>query len=461
MNHNNNTYHGRSSTPPQTTELCNLLNCFLSHPIYNDSTLLLNDNSQKKNNTSTTSNQTVSLSAAGMRALIYQLQSIYLRTPIKLFRPSRFDYLAYVRALANKHDNIENKPYRFMTHSSLGMVINVVRKQGWKFIPDQILPPLIANSATGVILYATYLTTLDYYTKQHEKNKVELHTTTSGGGGGTATTTTTISRANFNWYAPIDTWRAGFVAGAVQSLAAAPVDAIYTRLTVAEMLEGSHENLWVFGFNKLREIGLIGVFAGYGFSLVKESFGFAFYFLTFEIIKTQGYNLTYKLINYYKRLEQLIKSNLKKIFHWDDDKIDEKLEKLEKYRLMKILKSSFILIAGASAAFSLLAVQYPISKVQKIHLSRLEALDVYNASRFVGNTSPFFKLYYNSYVDTYKQVLRMKQRANITWFEAAYSGFVRNALTTIPATSIALLVFEIMRTKLSDNFEDYNDVLEA
>ena len=55
----------------------------------------------------------------------------------------------------------------------------------------------------------------------------------------------------------------------------------------------------------------------------------------------------------------------------------------------------------------------------------------------------------------------MKQRANITWFEAAYSGFVRNALTTIPATSIALLVFEIMRTKLSDNFEDYNDVLEA
>ena len=116
----------------------------------------------------------------------------------------------------------------------------------------------------------------------------------------------------FNWYAPIDTWRAGFVAGAVQSLAAAPVDAIYTRLTVAEMLEGSHENLWVFGFNKLREIGLIGVFAGYGFSLVKESFGFAFYFLTFEIIKTQGYNLTYKLINYYKRLEQLIKSNLKK-----------------------------------------------------------------------------------------------------------------------------------------------------
>ena len=102
--------------------------------------------------------------------------------------------------------------------------------------------------------------------------------------------------------------------------------------------------------------------------------------------------------------------------------------------------------------------------MQKIHLSRLEALDVYNhynEAKLKGQTKPFFKVYYNSYVDTFKQVMRMKQRANVTWFEAAYSGFVRNALTTIPATSIALLVFEIMRTKLADNFEDYNDVLEA
>ena len=101
--------------------------------------------------------------------------------------------------------------------------------------------------------------------------------------------------------------RAGFVAGTVQSLAAAPVDAIYTRLTVLEMLEGNHDNLWKFGFNKLKEIGLIGVFAGYGFSLIKESFGFAFYFSTFEIVKTQGYNLTYRLIMYYKKVKKLLK----------------------------------------------------------------------------------------------------------------------------------------------------------
>ena len=56
---------------------------------------------------------------------------------------------------------------------------------------------------------------------------------------------------------------------------------------------------------------------------------------------------------------------LQKLFKWDDDQVDEKLLKLERYKLMKILKSLFVLLAGASAAFSLLAIQYPISKVQK------------------------------------------------------------------------------------------------
>ncbi|KAF6044942.1 Mitochondrial carrier family protein [Candida parapsilosis] len=222
------------------------------------------------------SNQAVSVLTAGIRAIAYQIQSLYLRSPVKLFRPSRFDYLAYVRALANQHNNINEKPYKFRTHSSIGMLISVIRKEGWKFIPDQVMPPLIANSATGIILYATYLNTLDRLTSKRE----------------------TVHNAEFHWYSPIDTWRAGFVAGVVQSLAAAPVDAIYTRSSVSEMIEGSHQNLWQFGINKLKEIGLVGVFAGYSFSLIKESFGFAFYFSTFETIKTQGYTITFKVFEF-------------------------------------------------------------------------------------------------------------------------------------------------------------------
>lgn len=376
------------------------------------------------------SNQAVSLSTAGMRALIYQLQALYLRTPIKLFRPSRFDYMVYVRELANKHDNIASKPYSIRTHSSIAMLVNVMKKEGWRFIPDQLLPPLVANSATGVILYATYLTALDAFDSTHPNDK----------------------RKDFN-YSPLDTWRAGYIAGAVQSLAAAPVDAIYTRLTTAEIISGEHQNLWRYGIHKLREIGLVGVFAGYGFSFIKESLGFAFYFSTFELVKTRGYNLTYRVISSYRRL----KLRLRKIFAFlpmGKQETNTDLVRMEQNRLAKILKSSFILLAGASAAFSLLAVQYPLTKIQKIHLGRLEALDIYNSATHANLRRPFIKVYYNSYIDTYFQIRKMKQKAGATWFLLAYKGFARNALTTIPATSVGLLVFEIMRTRLSDSLDD-------
>jgi hypothetical protein len=215
------------------------------------------------------------------------------------------------------------------------------------------------------------------------------------------------------------------------------------------MLNGSHQNLWQYGLFKLREVGLVGVFAGYGFSLVKESIGFAFYFSTFEVVKTQGYNLTYRMISNYRRAKQYLSSRLSFFTGGEQKEIDEDLVRLERTRLTKILKSSFVLLAGASAAFSLLAVQYPLSKIQSVHLSRLEALDIYNASR--KSNRPFITLYYNSYIDTYHQVVKIKKKSKMTWMQLGYRGFIRNALTTIPATSVGLLVFEIMRTKLGDD----------
>ncbi|KAK6201184.1 mitochondrial carrier protein [Scheffersomyces amazonensis] len=399
--------------------------------------MISDEESKLSSSSNISSHKATSLSAAGIRALIYQLQALYLRTPVKLFRPSRFDYLAYVRELAHKHNNIKEKPYRFSTHSSLGMLITVAKKEGFRFIPDQVLPPLIANSLTGLILYGTYLTALDHYNGSHFQ---------------------TNKRHDFNYYSPIDTWKAGFLAGSIQSLAAAPVDAIYTRSNVAELLNGKNQNLWVYGINKLKEVGLVGVFAGYSFSFIKESLGFAFYFSTFEIVKTQGYNWTYKAVVAYRRSKEKIVEKIATITKMDEEKVDEKLLQFERNRTAKILKSSFILLAGASAAFSLLAIQYPITKIQKLHLSRLEALDIYNQAANISRR-PLIKLYYHSYIDTYHQILKIKYKSKSSYFNLAYKGFVRNALSTIPATSIGLLVFEIMRTRLSDNFEDYT-VLE-
>ncbi|EGV65663.1 hypothetical protein PSN45_003560 [Yamadazyma tenuis] len=372
-------------------------------------------------------NQAVTVSTAGVRALIYQLQALYMRTPVKLFRPSRFDYLAHIRTLAHVNEGINLKPWRFTTHSSLALLVKAVNKQGWRLIPEQVLPPLLANSATGLILYGTYLSSLDHFD------------------GGKS------SRSTSSWgplqYSPIDTWRAGFVAGIAQSLAAAPVDAIYARSSTADIINGKHSNLWVYGLNKLKEIGLVGVFAGYGFSLIKESFGFAFYFCTFEVVKNQCYGATISVVKGLRKVKRFFQRLFANIGSYE---IDEELTRFEEKRSAKILRSSFVLLAGASAAWMLLAVQYPISKIQNLHLSRLEALDIFNSSRKTSHRRPFFKVYYNSYIDTYHQVLRMKRKTRQTWFNMAYKGFARNALTTIPATSIGLLVFEIMRTRLSD-----------
>lgn len=370
------------------------------------------------------SNKQVSLLTAGIRAVIYQLQALYLRTPVKLFRPTRFDYLAYVRELADKYGGIHAKPYRFHTHSSIGMLVNVMRNEGWRFIPEKVLPPFLANLMTGLILYGTYLTVLDVSSLKRTGESGER-----------------ITEKSLRY---VDFWKAGFIAGAAQSLAAAPVDAIYTRLSMAEILQGGHKNLWLYGGAKLKEIGLIGIFAGYGFSFIKESFGFAFYFLTFELVKSQGYNLTYKMIVGVKNIKRLISLKF-------SSEPEVKLDEIEQRRLTKILKTSFVLLAGASAALSLFLVQYPLTKIQKIHLSRLETLDIYNSAHKVGR--PFIKLYYNSYIDTYFQVVKLKTKSKGTWLQAGYKGFVKNALATVPATSIGLLVFEIMRTRLDQGEE--------
>ena len=375
-------------------------------------------------------NQAVSALTAGIRALVYQLQALYLRTPVKLFRPLRFDYLAYVRQLANKYTGMLDKPYRFRTHLSLGILMLVYKEEGWRFIPEKVLPPLVANLATGLILYVTYLSALEHFDPR-------------------------TRRANMV-YSPVDTWRAGFLAGMAQSLAAAPIDAIYTRLLALELLLGKHENLWVYGLNKLKEVGLVGVFAGYLFLFVKELFGFAFYFSTFEAVKTHGYRMAYSLTKWWRKLKTNAKHTLPYIFG-EVEKIDPQIAYIENTRSARVLKGLFILLAGALAAFSLLAIQYPITKVQKLHLLRLEALDIYNRNQM---NRPFFHLYYNSYVDTFKQVAKMQAKLKLTWFQFMYKGFARNALGTVPATSIGLLVFEIMRTKLATTLDE-DDVLGA
>jgi hypothetical protein len=85
------------------------------------------------------------------------------------------------------------------------------------------------------------------------------------------------------------TFTAGFIGGSIQSVVAAPFDALQTRFRTADILEGKHKTMWHYAGDKLRSIGIQGIFAGWSLSFVKDAFGAAVFFGTFETVKSQAY----------------------------------------------------------------------------------------------------------------------------------------------------------------------------
>lgn len=373
------------------------------------------------------STQVVSASSASIRALLLQLTSIYIRTPAKLFRPARFDYMAVPRILLAKE--LSSKPYHIFTHSSPALLYESVRRLGWKFIPNQILPPLIANSTVGLVLYSTYLTLVQYFTINR--------------GWKLSVTGVPVGEGTQYWYAWAlsfyDYFRAGFFAGAISSIAASPVDALYSRSSYAELIDVNvkSEGLHKYAWRKLKDIGVIGIFAGFWLNLLKESLGFGCYFAVFEVVKSKGYNTTKSMIDWFDRVRGL---------EVDPNDINNR-------KSAKALQLTFVLFAGASAATALIGIQYPFNKVQKIHLARLEALDIFNKVNKI-ETSKWFRLYYNSYKQTFSILATKQQGSGLTWPAFMYKGFTRYTLTSIPATSIGLLVFEITRQKLTIDLQE-------
>lgn len=246
-----------------------------------------------------------------------------------------------------------------------------------------------------------------------------------------------------SWYAWMlsfyDSFRAGFLAGAISSIAASPIDALYSRSNYAELVDSDVKNhgLYRYAWKKLKDIGVVGIFAGFWLNLVKESFGFGCYFAVFEVIKSKGYSSTKSVIDWFDKLRGL-----------DIDPND-----INNRKSARALQLSFVLFAGASAASALIAIQYPFNKVQKIHLARLEALDIFNEANKI-ETSKWFRLYYNSYKQTLDILVARKIKSRLTWPAFMYKGFTRFTLTNIPATSIGLLVFEITRQKLTIDLQD-------
>ncbi|KAL8887224.1 MAG: hypothetical protein Q9215_005184 [Flavoplaca cf. flavocitrina] len=347
-------------------------------------------------------NAATGASAAGARAISSQLVTFYFRAPVKAFFRTRVDYLAFARAINPSVQASEAWSWRM---SSAGLLTHAVRTHGWAFIPNHIIPPLLANVGVGAILYTTYLQTLGRLHDHSAESVKRVYPPPS----------------------PNKTFAAGCAAGAIQSVVAAPLDALSVRFRPSDILGGRYKSMWQYGYVRTKEIGMRGVLAGWSLSFAKDTLGYGLFFATFEYVKAQSY---YAFITrYYGSL------NPWNLLEDDGNRI---------IRPHFAIEPSFLLLAGIAASIAQQLIQHPISLVQAIHYRSLAAYDKASKSRV--SITEHISLYSSIYQRTFQQG---RARANQLggWRVWLYKGFLWNTIKQVPSTSAGLIIFELVRMR--------------
>ncbi|KAF2785442.1 mitochondrial carrier [Melanomma pulvis-pyrius CBS 109.77] len=357
------------------------------------------------------------IQAAGIRAITARAVAFYFRAPVKAFFRGRIDYLGYARAINPSVQAAVGWSWRMTTPA---LLVHAVRTEGWRFIPNQVMPPLLANTFIGAVLYTAYLQSLE---SLHEPTSFQTKRV----------------------YPPppaSTTFTAGLIAGGVQSVLAAPFDALQVRFRTADILEGKYKTMWHYAGHKLHSIGLRGIFAGWTLSLMKDSLGAAVFFGTFETVKSQAY---YEYITKYygsRTRDSLLESA--SIVH---DDIDGRPVIKPHYAL----EPTFLLLAGISASITSQLIQHPLNELQLVHYRRLEALD-YQAHD-ESKPSRIMRRYYHAYEETFRQCKKLASRQG-GWRRYLYKDFFMGTIKQVPSTSAGLIVFELVRRKYAFESEE-------
>ena len=231
------------------------------------------------------------------------------------------------------------------------------------------------------------------------------------------------------------TYTAGFSAGAIQSVVAAPLDALQVRFSTSDVLEGHHKNMWQWGRHKLNEIGVRGVFSGWGLSFLKDSFGYGAFFATFEYVKAQSY---YAFVT---RYYGFLKLNTHSHSYRSGPDSDEGVLTIRPHFA---LEPAFLMLAGIGASVMQQVIQHPLNLVQNLHYGRLESLD-YQA-KLNPSGRQMLDNYYRAYEKSYRQCQIQAKRAG-GWRIWLSRGFVMNTLKQVPSTSAGLVIFELVRRR--------------
>ncbi|KAL8660473.1 MAG: hypothetical protein Q9202_006509 [Teloschistes flavicans] len=331
-----------------------------------------------------------------------KLIAFYFRAPVKAFFRTRVEAInPRVQA---------NEPLSWRT-TSIGLLIHAVRSHGWGFIPNQILPPLLANVTVGAVLYTSYLQLLGKLYPPASDSAKRL-------------------------YPPLPltkTFVAGCAAGAIQSVVAAPLDALSVRFRPYDMLNGRYNTMWQYGHLKSKEIGLRGMLAGWSLSFLKDAAGYGLFFATFEYVKAQSY---YAFITrYYGSLD------------WRNLHEEHRTRTIRPYY---VIEPMFLLLAGMLASVAQQTVHHPLERVQEIYYRSLARND-----RTVKATMPIpstMRIYLGAYRKTLEECHARADRLG-GWRKWLYKGFFRNTIRQVPSTSAGLVIFEMVRRRYGNEAE--------
>ena len=303
--------------------------------------------------------------------------------------------------------------------SSPALLASAVHQHGWSFLPNQVLPPLLANTVVGAVLYTAYLQALSL---MHEPS---------------ARATKRVD--------PLPdmrtTFAAGFIAGSIQSLIAAPLDALQVRFRAKDMLAGKYKNMWAYGFHKTKEIGARGIFAGWTLSFLRDACGNAAFFATFEFVKGQAF---YSFVSHYYGTFGRLTGSQKSSLQAQEGNAGNSV-----ITPHYMLEPAFLALAGVAASVVQAVIQYPVGQIQEIHYRRLALIDSSSAKVASGRVSTV-GLYASAYRKTFKEVsaLARKDGGLRRWL---YRHFLMRTLTQVPSTSAGLIVFEIIRRKYGND----------
>ncbi|KAF9434126.1 hypothetical protein BGZ76_008513 [Entomortierella beljakovae] len=409
---------------------------------------------------------TVGVPTAVARSMLLQALQFWYRVPIKLFRPMRVDYLVMARAATmgliptpiNRQRYSEasktlSKRSQFFRATSIGMLTHTIRTQGTGFVYRQVLPPLIMNSFIGSVLYSTYIFTLPVFHPAFTYQKSR-----------------TFPPPPFS-----AVFMAGALAGAAQSLVAAPMDSLKVKFQVQDLAcGGKHKTIAEFAFTTLKELGLKTVYRGYAITLVKDSLAFGLFFGVFEWMKQQGYY--YFIDELYgvredlealkarekrqKYEEILVGASIKSQNESVQPPLDLPIE-----RHYHLLEPTFVILAGAAAAVAYQAVEFPLEQVRSIFFAKEAELlaeksrhpipphsQHLNVTSMRSGTSISTQLYGMTWRECKIQASNLGG-----WRRFLFTNFATTAIRAVPAASVGFLVFELMKRKLDSKQYELED----